>query len=430
MGGTVYVNPDGSDGNHGRSADYPLRTFDAAFRALEAEGPILDGNWVVEAAAGVYPMPGGQATHNTQSINRVIIKGPSVGGHPNEPVAVIDGTGGGPYRHGLSASGLGVHAEFRDLKFVGFTAGPGDSSRVGCLGENESSVLFTNVHVDGATWCGVYAFNTVRARVHGGVFTGCRSGVVVNDTEATVKSTIVRGSTETGIYWSRGSQGHIDYATFEGNAIGFTVGESSRVDEVGNTFRRNRYNIRTHTGGIIGQGGKLSDHGTGADAPKIAPVQSFAGSGYAKIRGSAHEWLRVAGTRSTMSHTGTTEPTLVYAPHTVRAGTYGLQVEVVCYGVVDNASGGSLWARFGGAVVDCPLPVVTAPAPFELRATLMDAIGGTQAFGRLSVDGHPTRVTRGTGAFDPTQDQQVGFGATLSNPEDRVAYHHSDINVL
>lgn len=427
---TIYVNPNGADGNHGRAPEHALRTFAAAFQLLEAHGPILEGDWVVQAAPGVYQVNAGQHTHRTQSINRVVVKGPPAG-HPNVPAAVIDGSGGGPYQHGLSASGLGVHVEFRDLKFVGFDAGPGDSSRIGALGENEASVLFTNVHVDGATWCGVYAFNTVRARVNGGVFTGCRSGVVVNDTEATVRGPIVRGSTETGIYWSRGSQGHMDYVTFEDNAIGYTVGEGSRVDVVSPTFRRNRYNVRAHTGGIYTLRETEAHDVGGVDGPLVQAVQHFAGSGEATARGSVHEWLRVEGTRSSMVHTGTTVPTPIYTPYRLPAGMFGTQVKLTTYGVVDSSSAGSsLWADFGGLTVSAPLPVVEVDAPFEFEATFMDAPGGHQAFGRLHIDGHPTRMTRARGAVDTDQTQPVTFGATLGAATDRLFYARSDVYTI
>lgn len=428
---TLYVNPAGSDSEDGLTPGRAFATFQAAFNALTNYGPVLRGFWVIEAATGVYPITDGQHTLATQSKNRVVVKGPAAG-HPNEPTAIIDGTGGAAYRHGLSVSGLGAHAEFRDLKFVGFTAGAGDGTRIGVLAENESSVTFTNIHVTGASWCGAYAFNTVRARVNGGIFDGCRSGFIANDTQATVTNTIVRNSTESGIYWSRGSQGHIDYATLESNAIGLFVGESSRVDTVGNIFKRNRYGIRTSNGGVYGEGGAKNQYNIGtADAQIQSAVQHFIGSGDSSVRGSAYGWMRVGGTRSGLSHTGSATAKTLATPHTIAAGMLTQQTMIRVYGVITAATAGTtLWVKFGGNTITFVVPAVTATTPFELEATLSDVSGGHQSYGHLIVGALSSAVARGSGAVGSPNALPVQFGATLVDAADNVVVYRSDVSAL
>jgi hypothetical protein len=246
---TLYVNAAGSDTNDGLTNALPFLTFQAAFDALKLYGPVLDGKWEIVAAPGTYPVSAGQQTLTTRSVNRVVVRGPVVGASPAVPTAIIDGAGGAAYSHGLSASGVGVRVEFRDLKGINFTTGAGDTTRIPFLGENESDFYANNIHATGASWTGIYAFNTVRARVHGGVVDACRDGVVVNDTDATVGTVTapvtIKNSTEYGLYWSRGSQGHADYVNFESNATALMIDAASRVDTVGCDFRLNNVAIST-----------------------------------------------------------------------------------------------------------------------------------------------------------------------------------------
>lgn len=426
---TLYVSPSGSDVNDGLTPGRAFLTFQAAFDALIGYGPILRGNWVIEAAAGTYPIATGQHTLTTQSKNRVVVKGPAVG-HPNVPTAIIDGTGGAAYKHGLSVLGLGTHVEFRDLKFIGFTAGAGDNSRIGVVAEGESEVLFTNIHATGASWCGAYAFNTVRARMNGGIFTGCRSGFIANDTQATVTNTILRNCTESGIYWSRGSQGHIDFCTFEDNAVGLVVGESSRVDTVSNHFKRNSYGIRTHSGGVYGEGGDKNNYYIGtADANVQAAVQQFIGSGDTAVRGASYGWMRVGGSRANITHTGTTAATDLVTAYTVPAGMLTQQTSVRFFGVITTGTGGSLYVTFGGHTVTLPLPTVASATPYEAEVSLMDSQGGYRSVGRI-LAGTTSRVVTGTGTLTLTAAVPIKVGATLAATSDVLSVFRVDASVL
>lgn len=431
----VYVSPTGSDTNDGLTAGAPFATFQKAFDYLATQGPLLQGTWYVNAAAGTYPISTAQQTLTTRSVNRVIVRGPDVAGHPNVPTAIIDGAGGAAYKHGLSASGVGVRVEFRDLKFVNFTAGDGDNSRIGCLGESESDVYFNNIHATGATWTGIYAFNTVRARIAGGIFTGCRAGIVANCTQATVTDSIIRTSTETGIYWSRGSQGHVDYVTFEDNAIGLRVAENSRVDTVGNNFKRNNYGIRAQTGGLYGEGGAPNIFNAGtADAQIFADIEHSALAGNSVELETSQQYIRVAYDRTTRTHTGTTAITTLATPYTIPAerltGT-GKQARIHVLGVFTTATAGTIMTvSIGGMDVAFTVPAAASNVAFEIDLTLMEVAGGYRAIGKLSQGLNATRFATATSGFTSTSAQAVVIKATLANSGDSIAIYRTDVYIM
>ena len=430
----LYVSPTGSDTNSGLNAAQPFATFQKAFDYLATQGPLLQGQWYVNAAAGTYVVNAGQQTLSTRSVNRVVVLGPAAG-HPNIPTAVIDGAGGAAYKHGLSASGVGVRVEFRDLKFINFTTGAGDTTRIGCLGENESDVYFNNVHASGSSWTGVYAFNTVRARVAGGIFDGNRAGFVANCTQATVTDSIIRNSTETGIYWSRGSQGHVDYVTLEDNAVGLRVAENSRVDTVANNFKRNGYGIRAQTGGLYGEGGAANIFNAGtADAQIQADIEHAALSGNSVELETSQQYVRVGYDRTTRSHTGTTTVTTIATPYTIPAKRLtgaGKQARIHVLGIFTAASTGTVMTvSIGGMDVAFTIPSAAANVAFEIDVTLMEVAGGYRAVGKLSQGLNATRFATTASGFTSTSAQSVAIKATLAATSDSIAVYRTDVYLM
>lgn len=435
---TIYVDPAGSDTNDGITSALPKQTIQGAFDVLASYGPTLSGNWVVQLAAGTYPIGGTQGVLSTPSLNRVIVKGPDVGGSPNVPTAVLDGAGGAAYTHGLRSSGNGVLAEFRDIKAINFTAGGGDTTRIGFVAENNADLLTTNVHATGATWCGVYGFSAARLRVYGGILDGCRSGVIVNAVEATVggagvQQVYVRNSTESGIYWSRGSQGHVDYVTFEDNAIGLRIAENSRVDTVANTFKRNSYAIRAQTGGLWGEGGTPNTYGTGADVNPNG-IQGLAFSGNSvELEGSAG-WSRVAYDRTTRTLTGTTSLTTLTTPYTLPADRMtgaGKSCRVYSVGVFTAITAGSVMTvNFGGLAFSVTVPAAATNAAFELDVTLYEVAGGYRAIGRISQGLNGTRFATATAGFTAGSAQAISIAATPANVADSIALYRTDVYLM
>ncbi len=348
---------------------------------------------------------------------------------------MLDGTGGSAYAHGLRAGGIGTRVEFRDLKFINFTTGGGDTTRIGCVGENEADALFTNIHATGASWCGVYAFNTVRARVDGGIFTGCRSGIIANDTQCTVLNSLVENSTESGIYWSRGSQGHIDSVTFEDNAVGLLVAEGSRVDTVGDDFKRNTWAIQTQTGGVFGEGGAPNTYNVGtADAQVQGDVRSFAFSGDTTELDSATQEIRVATDRVTRTLTGTTSATVMATPYTVPARRMvgaGKELRVHVKGVFTAITANSVMTvGFGGMSLNMTVPGAGTNIAFEIDATLMEVPGGYRAIGRLSQGLNAARLATASSGFAQDAAQAIEVRATPTNTADSIAIYRSNVYVI
>jgi hypothetical protein len=434
---TIYVSPSGNNANDGITSALPKQTLQAAFDAIKNYGPMLNGNWVVQLAAGTYPIAGNQAIFDTPSRNRVVIKGPAATS-PAVPTAILDGAGGAAYTHGIRISGTGVQAEIRDIKAINFTAGGGDDSRIGFVGENGCDLITTNCHATGATWCGIYAFSISRMRSYGGILDGCRSGIVINDSPATIGASdaanvvYVRNSTESGIYWSRGSQGHIDYVTFEDNAVALLVAENSRVDTVANTFKRNSYAIRTQTGGVWGEGGGANIYGTGADVNPNGN-NDFAYSGNNAELTSSTSPKRVGYDRTTRTVTGTTSLTSLTTPYTIAANRMvgaGKSCRVHAIGVGTYTAGTVFTVAFGGMSLALTVPAAGTAVSFEIDVTLHDVQGGYRAIGRIAHGLSAHRYGTVTSGFTSTSDQAVSISATPANVADTISIYRTDVYLL
>lgn len=427
----LYVGPSGAAGSDGLSPSEPT-TFAVAFAALANYGPMLDGSWNVYAAAGTYT---GilNVTHSTPSRHRVAIRGPAVG-HPGVPTAIIDGTGGTAYEHGIRVTGVGVRVDVRDLKFVGYTTGPTDTTRIGLSGESECDLYTTNIHATGASWCGVYAFNAVRARINGGILDGCRSGYMSNTVQTTITDTIIRNSIENGIAFTRGSQGHADYCVLEDNAIGVLVSENSRVHTVGCNFSRNTYAIRAETGGVWVSAADTNVYNAGtADAQTQADHQAGAYSGSVTELGEATSYARVAFDRASRTITGTTTLTEFAAPYTVQAGRLrgaGKQLRVSVFGVITATAGTTIAVTVGGMSLTLPVPAVSTGLTFEVDATLCEVTGGYRMFGRIAQGLGGQRYGQVSSGFDPAANGVVKVLATPAATADTITVYRTDIYLM
>lgn len=434
---TIYVATTGSSSNDGLSSSQPLATFQQAFDALKLYGPMLGGFWNIVAAAGTYTINAGQQTHSTPSLNRVTIRGPAAG-HPNVPTCIVDGTGGAAYAHGLSMSGLGVRVTVRDIKFQNFT---NTNTRIGLVGENESDLYTDNVHANSCDWCGIYAFNTVRARISGGILNACRSGFVANCTEATIgygasstsDGTVISNCTESGVYWSRGAQGHTDYCKFEDNAIGFLVAENSRCDTVGNNFKRNTVAVRARTGGVFGEGGAPNEFNNGTADANTTNIEYKAFAGDTGELVTAESWVRVAYDRVTRSASGTT-PTTLTTPYTIKAYRLkgvGKQCRVFVAGIWTTVSGGStITINFGGMAFTLTVPGLASNAAFELDATLYEVGGGYRAIGVLRQGLSQQRFGSATAGFSSTTDQAISVAVTMADVGDAMNVYRTDVYLM
>lgn len=438
---TIYVSPTGNDTNDGITPALPKATWQSAFDAVAAYGPVLDGFWEIVGAAATFATSALNASFTTQSVNRVVIRGASVGASPAVPTTILNGSGGLAYEHGLRAGGVNVRVEFRDLKAINMTAGGGDTTRIGFVGENSADILFTNCHVVGATWCGLYAFSTVRARAYGGILDGCRSGFVGNETEATVsgsaadQTVLIKNSTESGVYWSRGCQGHLDYAVIQDNPVGLVVGENSRVDTLQNNFKRNVIGIQARTGGVYGSGGvgneNIFNDGT-ADA-NTQNLQYNAFSGETAELTTSKSWTEVAIDRASRTTTGVVVKTTIATPYTIKAGRMvgvGKGVRVHCWGLITALTAGSTFnVDFGGMACAVTVPAAGSNVTFEFVVELLEVQGGYKAYAKFAQGLNLFRMGRFTSGFVNSSDQLITISVTPANSADSITVEETTISI-
>lgn len=402
-----YVDPTGSDTNDGLTDSTPVKTIQKAFDLIDGLrhlGGVV--TFKVNLASGNYYET--NATLSTPTKERVIIQGVDVGGSPNVPTAIVNGGNDiTDYAHGIRISGVGVRAWVKDVKFVNFTS---NNTRIGLVGENESDLFTDNVHADTCDWCGIYGFNTVRLRVSGGILNNCRSGAIANDTQATfgynAETLLVTNCTESGIYFSRGSQGHIDYTDFEDNAIGALVAENARANIVSCNFKRNTTAVRTQTGGLFGDSSNVYFEGT-ADA-NTTKYEFKMTSGETNEMRFSEQYQRVAYDRGTHTVSGDT-PTTVSTPYTIdayRMQGVGKSVKVKVYGIATSVTNGSLInITVGGVSAAFGFIGAQAGVIFEVELELLEVPGGYRGFGKMV---HGTSLVR-TGSF-------TGFDFTVDSP--------------
>jgi len=212
-----------------------------AAATLRNYGPVLNGTWRIVGAAGTYST--NSVTFDTPSRDWVIIQGPDVSGTPNVPTMILDGTGAGSNKHGFVVNGQGVQVWCQDIKFQHYNAGAQNSCGV-AVGY-AARFYANNVHCTDCDFAGVLADQGDILLVGGGIYDACRSGIVSNATRSTVgygatstaNGVKIQNCTQNGVYWSRGSQGHIDYCIHINNPYHVVLESASRAHLLGNDFR-------------------------------------------------------------------------------------------------------------------------------------------------------------------------------------------------
>lgn len=423
---TLYVDSSASDDGDGGELT-PFKTFSQAFEYLKNVEPVLQGYWEIFAKAGTYNIVGGGHSLTARSINRVVVRGEVDG--DGVPTTIIDGAGGATYSHGLRAGGIGVRVEFKNLKFINFNNGGGDSTRIGCVGENESDVYFNNIHAENCSWTGIYAFNTIRARITGGRINACRAGIVANDTQCTVLDTVISNSTEDGIYWSRGSQGHVDYVTISGCPVGLRVSESSRVDTVGINFMRNAYAVRTRTGGVFGEGGAANIYNIGTVDANTVDKEYSANSGDSRELEKSQDSIRLSTIRNSIPHGVVGESLLAnimtLSPNRLTGTGKELKIEV--YGVFTSVTADSrMYVDVGGSRATF-VPKAGSNESFILTMNFLEASGGYRSFSKIEQGLNYSRISFGGSGFIRGVENTVNLLANLSSSGESLTIYKINV---
>lgn len=443
---TVFIATTGNNASDGLSSSEPRLTFQSAFDAVANYGkPVLDGVWNIVAAAGTYTIASGQQTFSTPSKNRVVIRGPSVGGHPNVPTCIVDGGGNGAaYDHGLASSGPGVSVEFREIKFQNFTEASGNT-RIGLVGQNRCDFLTTNVHTFSCSWTGIYATVTDRARIGGGILDANNLGAygaIIDTTECTLgylggvssNRPIIRNAVSAGIYWSTGSQGHADYCDVEDNGIGFLIAENARCDTVNLNFKRNTVAIRARTGGVWGEGGTANVYNQGtADANgTVFQALAFSGNTTELDDDDSGTYVRVAYDRTTRTASGAASysfPTIYTLPDYRLQGA-GKSMRVHIKGVYTVTASSTVVVNIGGMAVSFTVPAAATSVAFTVDFELMDVAGGYRAIGSLSAGLNTARFATATAGFTVTAASAVNISGNLTGAGDSINIYRTDIYLM
>jgi hypothetical protein len=232
---TLYISPTGLSTNDGLTAAMPMSDV-RVFAVLPNYGPILEGQWNIRLAAGTYA--GGNTMTGLRSRNYLAFYGPDVGGHPNVPTAIVDGTSSAA-DHGWYFQ-TNMTLKVQDIKFQNWTT-KAYSHGITVL---EASKLYTvNVHTQNCSYGGVDVEDRSQLILSGGVHNNAMYGiratyhctVSIGYNGATAGRPQITGTTAggSGILLSDYSQGHIDYTDLygcggSGGAVGLV--NMSRVD--------------------------------------------------------------------------------------------------------------------------------------------------------------------------------------------------------
>ena len=230
---TLYVSPSGNNTNDGLSASQPFLTIQAAFDAMVGYGPPLNGSWAVQLAAGTYTT--GVYIYGLRSRYPIVLKGPSVGGHPNVPTAIIDG-GGLPANSVLVYFQNYMQITAQDVKLINVNA-----SSVALEADYHCILSTNNVHITGGAYTGINVSGHTRLNLSGGIIDGPKYGVnIYGSSQGTVgyggsagaNRPLIKNCIIAGV-WFAGGYGHIDYCDLQNNARNVYLINNSRAHVMG-----------------------------------------------------------------------------------------------------------------------------------------------------------------------------------------------------
>lgn len=363
----LHVSPDGEPANDGLSPA-AAKSVQSALDALPNYGPVLDGRWAIQHAAGTYQ--GGYGFPRMEMRNKVEFRGPNMGGPRVTPTAV--------YERGSAAITWAVYTpgrtqvEFRDLKFVGFNHraySQGGSGGI-LVGEYNSVTLY-NIHTDNCV-IGAYILSH-SYYVLGGChfknssYAGIHELYMVLRTVGSVKDradgTLFEGNFF-GIKAKEACNGHGDYSTFLDNTYAVHLSRNSSMNVTRSLFERNQHCMVASAGSQFVDLFCIFGTGTAANGVKIRYLgdsTNVALSGTedalsAPYIGAAEKSFGYGRTSS--AHTGTTVDTLLVPMGTFRQGDFkgeGAWIRWDVYGDVSLSATAELRVRLAGTTVAVPI---------------------------------------------------------------------------
>lgn len=418
----------GSSANDGLSSSQPMLTAAGLFSAMANYGPMLDGNWQGIFAAGTYVTL--NASFATPSRNLVTFKGPDPGNTTAVPTVIFDGTGAAASDFGMRATGPGVQVLWQDLKFTNYANA--SNANIALLSDYGSDLWTHNVHVASSTGQGVYGEGCPIVRMTGGIIDGCKQGILLNAcgmvtvgyAHSAATDGIVRNCTQANIEWSRGTNGHCDYMTISGGAVGIDVMHDSRVHLMVNAFTSNTVAVRARTGGYY-----YDDRTLGGNTYTTNTTNwlNYAYSG----ESDADLWLaqserRVLVNKNTITHTGTNATTVIATGYTIPANWFedtSKRVRVNIFGEFTTPAQTRIGLQFGSTTIDQAIATGISATGTQFRYAC-DVIAVSQdqqlKFSKLEYNGGGSSpiVGQNSPTADTDADQIMGFTVKLNNSGD------------
>ncbi|QOI63638.1 hypothetical protein IG195_00470 [Arthrobacter sp. TES] len=237
---TFYVDPAGSSTADGLSATEPMNRLSTAFTAFRVYGPVLQGNWAVQLAAGTY---NDQAITGQRSLNRIQIYGAPVAAG-TQPTTVFT-PGGTGFTKAIAAQGY-VSIGLTNIAGQGYTAAETPTFDFVAM----CDVVLTNVWAQNGDM-GFRFMNHTKYAASGIVSENhAQYGIlelfsVVRDFKlgGMTNPSILRGNTKVGIKAKELCTGHLDYTQIYNNKHGVHFSRSCTANGTSASIYKNQYGV-------------------------------------------------------------------------------------------------------------------------------------------------------------------------------------------
>lgn len=437
---SLYISSTGNSANDGITSAQPMATPQNAFDALSNYGPTLEGTWTIKCAAGTWAGTVHRHSLTTPSKNPVIIQGPAVGGHPNVPTAVFDGTLNPVLDdHAINALGYGVQIYLQDLKLQNYV-GLSDSN--GFYGGYGAAVYWSNLHGAGNSFAVVYLQGCETVRGGGGIWAGTQRAAYVNgciDTTFGFNSVpVIINNATVGVEWARGSEGHIDICQFNDCGVGVDIFHNARAHLMSNNFKRSTIAaVRARSGGYYYDNGNTMNGG-GVDANAVNFLNYVAGGETDGDVWNCQGARRRAYDKNSYNHTGTTGltaiSTLLTGAGASKIPAYWFaddtkKIVLRVWGKWTTSALSAISCSLGGTELDritlTTLP--TAGSDYEYKCEI-EARGAAnqQIKTTLITDGGPTRVHQANAAVPVNVDLSLAINLKLAAAGDHAEIYWTE----
>jgi hypothetical protein len=434
----LYVAPSGIIGQDGLTPGFPIVGLAESFSVLPKYGPVLQGSWSVNLAAGTYP--GGETFPiYLRGKERIILRGPAAG-TPNVPTAVFDG--GGVRSFGLVING-GNNILVQDIKYQNYRD-------FGINSQDLNDVFFNNVHYEniaGGRGLGFH-FQEGRIRVYGGKATNCSvaGGSLISQCTVSMSSLTADAAggfqienCPTGIAAQEQVTGHIDYVTITGGVTGIDLVIQSRINSSGCTITgQTNACVQSRLGESL-----WLDNANNTLTPGPGGVRAkfYGGGGEINELNATVQERRVVFDSTAVSHTGTTTATEVKSyPALIDANSFDWNGRRLRVSVRGNFTGGSgtktLTFRLGGNLIFGLTSIVSSTGFFVFDGILNAVDGANQRYSAFMLDtaaqNAPVSPCKGdvgvrTYNFNTGSDLALTVNAQLANAADGVTIQTVEI---